>query len=607
MISVSNDLKKAFKSRNREIKGYVEVLYDVQNIDCNISAAFVDSTHENIFSYSDITTNNRMIQNYASLDEDYFLLDGSFILPSKSQKNNDCGIQSSEVFSSIIDNRLKFLFINLNSVQKIRYLTIYTVGNILKDISLTYSSTTTTDGSGKTFEITGNTEQVINIDLGSYEDIKELEFYISEVENKNRRIRISHIDFGYTDAYYGKDLISFSIDEEISNTYEESPVNECSITVSNVNNKFDVLNENGIQKFLTKNAKIIPHVGALTENNGIEYIKMGEFYYYNFKNNGDFTTTLVGRNLMEKLHNELFVYDSNENDPFISFIHPENLSSRLPITYPKYEFEFDLYARGQSTSYSTFGVYLSEKEKYLSDFLLEEALANSVIFNCTRDNKIALKKRNENVVENITNDEISEDNISVDDTGIVYKIELTRQIVDNQEAFLENFKTISTVDNIILYDKETIIPIYVNNTLVTSNISLTYSGCKSAKIVGYSHSAVYVKIIGDIGSNVTITLKDANVKYSVSSIVTNIQKEGLTSGNTIKINNDIVVLTSPYKRLLNYMYRYNYLFEYNGLPYLEAGDYIEVETDYGNKKMIIEKSHFEYDGGLYGKIEGSGN
>ena len=49
---------------------------------------------------------------------------------------------------------------------------------------------------------------------------------------------------------------------------------------------------------------------------------------------------------------------------------------------------------------------------------------------------------------------------------------------------------------------------------------------------------------------------------------------------------------------------YEINFEYNGDPSLEAGDYIEVETPYGNKPVFIQKNRFTFNGGLSGSIEG---
>ena len=55
---------------------------------------------------------------------------------------------------------------------------------------------------------------------------------------------------------------------------------------------------------------------------------------------------------------------------------------------------------------------------------------------------------------------------------------------------------------------------------------------------------------------------------------------------------------------LDYTPSYEISFEYNGDPSLEAGDYINVETPYGYKKLFIQKNRIKFDGGLEGSIEG---
>ncbi len=62
MIQVSSEFKKAIKEPERRIKGYVEVLYDLPNIEITPTSD-ITSTYTDI---SDMLEGNRVKQNYGN-------------------------------------------------------------------------------------------------------------------------------------------------------------------------------------------------------------------------------------------------------------------------------------------------------------------------------------------------------------------------------------------------------------------------------------------------------------------------------------------------------------------------------------------------------------
>ncbi len=98
----SNDYKK----RDREIKGYVEVLYNIQPYNNEYMYIFYDNgaklpaiANANYTqTISQVFNTNRVVDNFAILNENYTKLDGSFTLFNKKNVN-DCGFYSSEKVS----------------------------------------------------------------------------------------------------------------------------------------------------------------------------------------------------------------------------------------------------------------------------------------------------------------------------------------------------------------------------------------------------------------------------------------------------------------------------------------------------------------------------
>ena len=75
MIHVSNAFKKAIKKPERQIKGYVEVLYNLPNIETTITTN-INSTYT---STNEIQNGTRVENIYGSLD--YLPLKHSYTMP----------------------------------------------------------------------------------------------------------------------------------------------------------------------------------------------------------------------------------------------------------------------------------------------------------------------------------------------------------------------------------------------------------------------------------------------------------------------------------------------------------------------------------------------
>ena len=77
MISVSNSFKDAIKNENREIYGYVEVKY--QNDDYDLEVLQTPNTAEIVIS-DGLVNEGKVLKKFASLEDNYTLLDGSFMV-----------------------------------------------------------------------------------------------------------------------------------------------------------------------------------------------------------------------------------------------------------------------------------------------------------------------------------------------------------------------------------------------------------------------------------------------------------------------------------------------------------------------------------------------
>lgn len=88
MLKVNNDFKEYIKAQNRELTGYVKINYDSGQWNYT-SHPFIDKENEELMcdDFCICGEIGRAI-NYASLEKDFFKLDGSFVLPSNPNVNN---------------------------------------------------------------------------------------------------------------------------------------------------------------------------------------------------------------------------------------------------------------------------------------------------------------------------------------------------------------------------------------------------------------------------------------------------------------------------------------------------------------------------------------
>ena len=373
MIQVSNAFKKAIKKPERQIKGYVEVLYNLPNIETTITTN-INSTYT---STNEIQNGTRVENIYGSLD--YLPLNGVY-LTMDNNVNTNAGFISDYLFENLTNP-----YITLNFSQTtLNGITMYFRENIPTEFTITFSDSTTTT-------ITNNNKEAIQIIFDNSKTLTSVSIAINDMEYSDRKIYLMEIDLGVTQVYKDQDLIEFTIDEEVDKLVEEVPINETNITLNNMSDLFNPLNPSGIVPYLSENTLIKPYIGVLTDTLGVEYVKMGEFYFDSYTNNSDSTTTLVGKNIIKQIETEILKADNNY-DLFKSTMSKSDFQTFMA----NYNYEFN------NLDYSTINNIENINNKYLINLLKDISFFNTTLFYADRDNKLNLKYI----------DTISKDNLS---------------------------------------------------------------------------------------------------------------------------------------------------------------------------------------------------
>lgn len=630
-----------YKKRDREVKGYVEVLYDISS-GSSITTKFGcviygDRYHEiekenYTQNLSDIYSTPRELSDYAVLSNNYTKLDGSFMLFKKGV--NYSGYYSQETvqdcydYANIMGNGFIDFNLNIGDYNNLisantKGVTIYFKGNkIIDNVQFGYTLSAVLMKPGQNYH-SYNASEIINygdsIFIAFNESLQNGYVTIQgfTFEKKDRKVMISHLDLGLSHVYKGSELIEFEVTEQVDKLVEETPNNELKLTVGDYKDLYDPLNPNGIAKYLTEGSSFIPHIGIVLGDYSVDYEKMGVFYF-NKIDYSEKEVTMTCYNLMDKISKKNITnnYGYLGIDGNYVCVPKEGIGAYLHH-YIEYEYG-DYFDELNSGNYITLSNKIRMVTKMFKITSLANFLQNAVmidgIFYFDRNNNLVVREIDGTITDSVTKNELLHDikytNVekvnSFNLERAVYSISSTSEVNDKFD-----FETSFTLENntqVITLESDD-----VNSFYNMQDSYLTVTGASSYQIIKASgktkndfHFLIFILVTGNVGD--TISIKGQR-PYKLNVSQTNETTKIGTGEPLLTINNPFY--TIPYweyddmfTNFFNKAYSYKVSLDYNGNPTIKAGDYIQVESNYGMIPIFIQKHTLKYNGGLSGNIEG---
>ena len=618
MIAVSDSFKKAIKNDTREIHGYVEIKYQDKTFDTEVAKI---PTSSPLTTTEGIVQDNKILQKYASLENNYTLLDGSSMVWNENNLLKG-GYISEDIFEDINDNEI--IITNNDTTVSTKGITIYFKENLPFSFTVTMTNT--------------DNEQIIDTVMDNqsyvYQYIFPTEMYIStvsitinDVDFPKNRLRIASVDFNLSDFYEGEELVSFDVTEEVDMSLSDLLINTCSVKLNNYPDtngmsKFDILNPQGITAFLTENVQVKPYIGVLTELNGIEYVPMGVFYLKNWTSENSGNVSFDCEDVFGKLKNITISSD----DYFIvgSYFAPALADYFTNMT----GYKFELIGYGYNTS--------KLRHTNLFDFIQNAKIYNNLVTNSSdgenwrivwNSNRYGIIKNlyiKPTIIDNIDRGELLQD-VDYKKITLVNEVKIkknTKSIlnVDSQgyaqlSKIVEDEHTLTQEEEYIWYYPNVIMPTEVYTQYIQFSYTVV-SGSGIAELVVHNQYIIYVKFTGTIGSVIKVDI--SNYTYRETTSKFDVFTNDVENGDTLEI--DIheyfsLALLEDKQRVADYYLKdyppYKVSAKTIGDPSLEIGDTINIQTRYqdvndGYKKMTITKQQFTYNGGLECNLEGVG-
>jgi hypothetical protein len=332
MIPVSSQYKTAIAATTRQCKA--KVLFHLCDVDAAEDAT-VTATGEvsGLSRKAQITdTLTDMCGKLATLETDYWLLDGTFVLPpadteadyqvgwwSEALSWDDGTFTSDDPF--IFAHFGDFFSPDISAPQTVTLtctkdhscigFSIYfdeLANEYAKDfVIVAYDSS---DNVLHTETVTGNTSAKYSVEE-TITGLRKVTITITKISSGHRRARITEVSIGVIYEYDGDTLIKVDVLEEMDPINNEVSSNETKFTIENQDKRFNLLNPTGVYLSLEKRQKVVPYLGVVKDDLTTEYAPMGVYYLSEWQSDeGTLTATFTANDLLGVISQDEYVGDT---------------------------------------------------------------------------------------------------------------------------------------------------------------------------------------------------------------------------------------------------------------------------------------------------------
>ena len=246
---------------------------------------------------------------FATLEPDFFKLDGSFSIVDPEYLDDEVGYISNLICNQQGDFdypiNLEFRFSDLISSPGLT-LTFDTKLNefgdsfrieVYRDDDLIFVK-----------EVTGNLQPIYELEE-SLDRYTKVVVTISKWCRGNRRARVVEVDFGLLKVFSDQELIKVDLLEELDTINNVIASNELRFTIDNQDRSFNILNPTGIYRFLKERQEVTCEFGVRIDEKRVEMVKMGSFYLNEWQvDEGALTATFTAYDITQAL--ERYNYES---------------------------------------------------------------------------------------------------------------------------------------------------------------------------------------------------------------------------------------------------------------------------------------------------------
>lgn len=257
----------------------IRVSFGLIDVDASEDAAPTVTSEAEISKLEQV--HNRVVKmgkKLATLEQDYFLLDGTFELPGEN--NGEVGWWSNEISDSngvfAMPQILECNFTQLQSSVGFTIIFDEKASQHASDFKIEiFDALNLLVGEEN---VVGNTldRHVSETPVDGY---KRVRITFTKTHLPFRRVRVTELVFGVIRTFNKDNVTDFALLNELSPTMENLPAGELSLTIENLDRKYNMINPDGVYRYLQEGQKITAEIGVGDRRDNLEYANVGTYYY----------------------------------------------------------------------------------------------------------------------------------------------------------------------------------------------------------------------------------------------------------------------------------------------------------------------------------------
>jgi len=587
MLKTSEEYQKAVRQSTRT--SAARIVFGVADVTANGDASPTATTSQPftpIQAILDDVRNPPYI--FGTFEQDYFRLDGSmYLMPDNVSSADNLGWWSAKM--SIYDGSfprgsVQTITIAFTGTHSSLGLCLFFGEEYCIDFDVTWYNGTTLLAQ----------EQIQNdsptaIIPRAVDNYNKIVVNLKRTRNPFRYARLSEIYFGLEQVFDSDHIISASVIEEVDPSASVLSVNSLKFTVLNEDQKFNMLNPEGIYAFLQQRQKISAYSGLLLPDGSYEYVSMGTFYLSDWKNSTGLTATLEASDAIGMLDKTTYW-----TSPFWVNEPVTNVLNHI-LADAGNNFKLKISDAAKAEVVNGYIPIKSHREA-----VMDVILATKNVLKIDRDNGYLFVDK---VNYNSAVEEINYNTIigtpTIEQKPLITSVELIECSYKLNSTVRELYNSTFNVTG-----TQTMI---ISLGLAASNLAITVTG---GTIVGSPiYSAVGVKVTITANGSVTvvvngkdyietkrtITSSAALLAGEVPQVATVAENKLFTASNSKTIADNL---------LTYYRRRIKQTFEYWDNPSIQAGDTVDVETIFKEfSSGVVERQEITFAPSLKGRIE----
>ena len=263
MLNASTAYKNSISQPIRN-RGYIKVTIGLISMDAQAGATVIGSITYPVLSYSKPTTpfsGTSIDGEYATAEPEFSRVDGTrYFAP-------EAGTTYSRNNGALSQNVLGGLYIKLTDAQE-----GFNISGLSIDFGPVYPTSFRILADNETYDVV-NSSRYYESDVSFVNATHIIIVPLAMSDGSRARLRIYSMKFGKALTFGNEDVISFTSKEYVSPICDSVPSYDMTLTVSNINNKFDVDDDYNVMSFMSIGQEVtVQHGYDVNDDGNIEWL-----------------------------------------------------------------------------------------------------------------------------------------------------------------------------------------------------------------------------------------------------------------------------------------------------------------------------------------------